>query len=199
MSIFCHENLLKKEYSTRADNLCEHYNLNPDTVSEELVKFKKLYELMEGNIDVSDLLPGPTKKHKDKEEENEDNLPDLDSEDEGEETEEDAQKKRKTRAQFFILKGFIKPFRLLTQLSTFNHLTILYKILVSLAISRCSAERALSKNRIIKNPLRSTMLDEWLSNMMILASEKDVLDTIPDEEIIDRLGRKSQVYARLLF
>ncbi len=88
MSVFCYKNLLEKLYSTRADNLCKHYNLHPDIVSKELVKFKK-HKLMEENIDVSDLLPEPDKKNEEEEEKYEDNLLHFNSENEGEETEEE--------------------------------------------------------------------------------------------------------------
>ncbi len=66
--------------------------------------------------------------------------------------------------------------------------------MVSLAVTSCSAERALSKEKIIKCPKRSTMLNEWMSAMMILAEEKDVLDTIFNCEIIDKLAEKSFAY-----
>ncbi len=48
-----------------ADNLYKHYNLDPDIASKEVVKLKKVYELMEENIDVSNLLPEPDKKDED--------------------------------------------------------------------------------------------------------------------------------------
>ncbi len=126
---------------------------------------------MEENIDVCDFLPELDKK-------DEDNAPHFDSENKGEKTEDQEAGDRKKRAE--ILKGFLKPFRLLTQLSPLNRMTILFGIFVSLAISGCSAKRALSKNHFIKNLLRLTMLDEWLSKM-ILASEIVVLNTIPYE------------------
>ncbi len=69
----------------------------------------------------------------------EDNLPHFDIEGEGEETEDEEAGRKKKIAKLFILKGFLKPFGLLTQLSTFNHLTTLIRILVSLTISSCSA------------------------------------------------------------
>ena len=66
--------------------------------------------------------------------------------------------------------GFIKPLRAIMELSGFPVLTWLYKILVTLAVTSSSAESAMSRVRIIKNRLRSTMLDDWFSSLMILAS-----------------------------
>ena len=52
----------------------------------------------------------------------------------------------------------------------FDHWT-----LVILPVTSCSAERALSRLKIIKNRLRSTMSDEWMSDLMpmVSAAEKD--------------------------
>ncbi len=76
-------------------NRIRHYILDPDIVSEELVKFKELYELMEENIEVTNLLLEPDKKNED-EEKHEDNLPHFDSENEGQETvDEEAGRKKK--------------------------------------------------------------------------------------------------------
>jgi len=47
----------------------------------------------------------------------------------------------------------------------------------------------MSRVRIIKN--HSTMLDDWFSSLMILACEKDVIDRISDDEIIDGFAGKS--------
>lgn len=89
----------------------------------------------------------------------------------------------KTSMDTIIARGFIKPHRFITQVSSFPNLTVLYKILVTLPVTSCSAERALSKLRIIKNRLRSSMLDNWMSAMMILAAEKSILDRIKNEDI----------------
>ena len=53
-----------------------------------------------------------------------------------------------------------------------------YETLTALEISICSAERAMSPVRIVKNRLRSTMVDDFFSSLLVLASEKDVLDIL---------------------
>ena len=87
--------------------------------------------------------------------------------------------------------GFIKPLCAVQELSGFDTLTWLYNILVTLAVTSSSVERAMSRVKIIfKNQLRSTrtststMLDDWFSSM-ILASEKDILEKISASNIID--------------
>ena len=89
-------------------------------------------------------------------------------------------------------------FRALQELSGFPALDILYKISVSLAITSASAERATSRVRLIKNRLRTSMLDDWFSSLLILASEKDILENIPVDKIIDRFAATSKPLQKLL-
>ena len=84
--------------------------------------------------------------------------------------------------------AFMKPLQLLSELSGFPNLYILYSIFACLAVSSASAERALSKLRIIKNRLRSSMSDDYLSALMIIASEKDLLVQLKDDDIISRVA-----------
>ena len=85
----------------------------------------------------------------------------------------------------WMLHNFIIPLKACYQLSGYPHLLRLYWILCTLPASSCSAERALSRLRIIKNRLRSTMCDEWMKSLMVLTSEKDILRTFTNDEIID--------------
>lgn len=248
MSIFSHENLLKDDYPTRAEDLCKNYNLNPVDVETELKEFKSLYKSMHKEIDISDLVQKEEKQgkrldevyrkvveveknmgmqvkkstreedvmggdedegdyayraaHEEGREESEEELEREDSDESNLDSDDDSISKNEDKAALmadrWVASGFIKPLRLLNQLSCYGNLTVLYKTLVSLAATSCSAERALSKNKIIKNPLRSTMLDPWMSSMMILASELDIFDSISNEEIIEEYARVSPVYAKLL-
>ena len=159
---------------------------------------------MEEDVDVSDIMtmmrinPSSGRNQSDETQENitgSQSDDDLKSEDSEEEEPED---KKKNKMRFFILRDFIKPFRLLVQLSQYHELFMLYKILITLAVTSCSAERAFSKEKIIKNPLRSSMLDDWTSAMMILASEVDILDGITNEEIINRFAESSRAYSSAL-
>lgn len=69
-------------------------------------------------------------------------------------------------------------------------------------MTSCSADRAFSKEKNVKNPLHSIMKDKWLSSMMILAYESDVLDTVLDtisnEDIIQKFVTSSTVYSKML-
>ena len=87
----------------------------------------------------------------------------------------------------------VKPMRALEELSSFTSLSCLMKILATIAVTSCSAERAMSRVKIIKNRL----LDDWFSVLTILASERDLVDGLNTDEITDRfalLSDKLQKY-----
>ena len=63
-----------------------------------------------------------------------------------------------------------------------------------------SAERALSKLKIIKNRLRSSLCDDMLSSLMLIASEKDLMHAIRNEDVINRIANATpSLKAHLLF
>ena len=72
-------------------------------------------------------------------------------------------------------------------------------ILSSVAVSSCSVERCLSRVRIVKNRLRSTMQDDWFSSLTLLACEQDILNSLTVEEVIDNFARLSAGLRRHLF
>ncbi len=97
-------------------------------------------------------------------------------------------------------KSFIKPLHVLQELSGFPNLLPLYTIFFSLAVSSASAERALSKLKIVKNRLRSSLCDDMLSSLMLIASEKDLMHAIRNEDIISRIANATpSLKAHLMF
>lgn len=56
----------------------------------------------------------------------------------------------------------------------------------------------MSRLKIVKNRLRSSMSDKWLSNLLILASEKDILKLIPNEEIVRKFAQTTIRRTQLL-
>ena len=94
-------------------------------------------------------------------------------------------------------RQFLKAFADLLSVG-YPNLLQLYWILVTLPVTSCSAERALSRLRIIKNRLRATMCDEWMNALMVIASEKDLLSTISNDVIIDKFAKLSETLKRNL-
>jgi hypothetical protein len=94
--------------------------------------------------------------------------------------------------------NFLDPLKLVSRLSGYPQLVGLYRILVTLPVTSCSAERSFSKLRIVKNRLRSSMCDEWLKCLMILAAEKDILSRLKNDDIIDQFAETSDDLAQVL-
>lgn len=68
--------------------------------------------------------------------------------------------------------------------SSLPNVTISLRILLTLPVSVASGERSFSKLKIIKNFLRSTMHQERLSGLAILAIEQEMVDKIDFDEVI---------------
>ena len=71
-------------------------------------------------------------------------------------------------------------------------------MLVTLQVTICSAERALSRLKIIKDRLRSTMSDEWISDPTVLAAEKDIVSCISHDAIVASFASLSGQLTRWL-
>jgi len=62
--------------------------------------------------------------------------------------------------------------------SLFNTTAKLQQLFVSAAPSVCKTERSFSALRLVKSSLRSTMSADRFDDCMVLASEKDLVDSI---------------------
>ena len=61
---------------------------------------------------------------------------------------------------------------------------LLLKLTLILLVATTSVERSFSAMNIIKNKLRNRIGDDWLNDYMVTYIEKDVLDSIDTEKII---------------
>lgn len=194
MYLFTPRHLLTDKYIDAADvdQLSKFYKFDAHVIARELNEFRSIYAQLHEMIDVEDSLSVSVRTS------GVNSVMDpasQESDDDFNETEEVIP--ALTSAQW-AANGFIKPLRVITELSGFSSLKSLYTILVSLAITSSSAERVMSKIKIVKNRLRTTMLDDWFSSLTILASEKDILDQISVETIIDKFATSSTPLCKLL-
>lgn len=83
-------------------------------------------------------------------------------------------------------------------LSSFPALATLYKLLLTVSVTSASAERAMSKVKLVKTRLRSTMTDEYFSSLLLIASEKDLADKLSCDDIINRFASLSPVLRKHL-
>ena len=172
---------------TDIENLSSFYKVDCAALVREFTSFRPFYREMHLLVNVTDLLP---KSNKTGLSAHLTTTTDNDTDDESESDEA----KTNTWADL----SFIKPLRAITELSGFPTLTLLYNILVSLAVTSSTAERAMSKVRIIKNRLRTTMLDDWFSSLMVIANEKDIVNSISIDNIIDSFAHLSAPLQKLL-
>jgi hypothetical protein len=73
-------------------------------------------------------------------------------------------------------------------IDSFPNAAISLRIYLSLPVTVASAERSFSKLKIIKNYLRSSMSQERLSNLSIIAIENEELDKLDTSNIIERFA-----------
>ena len=133
---------------------------------------------------------------------NDDNLSDLsdDSDDE-----EDVENPSKVLVKEAASKNCLScAFLLLSQYklcsTAYENLFLAYKYLVTLSVTQCSCERSFSKLKLIKTRLRSSLTQENLESLMIIAIEKDLALELKNnkEDIIDKFARSSKELSSLL-
>ena len=82
-------------------------------------------------------------------------------------------------------KTALEIFEFVKALGCCPNVSIAYRILLIILVTVASAKRSFSKLKMLKSYLRSTMLQERLNGLAILCTEKDMLEQIDYENIID--------------
>jgi hypothetical protein len=67
----------------------------------------------------------------------------------------------------------------------YPNVLVAYRILLTVPVTVASAERSFSKLKLLKNYLRSTMSQERLNGLAMCTIEKDILDTIDLNIVLD--------------
>jgi len=82
-------------------------------------------------------------------------------------------------------KTAIQVLEFVKALDCFPTVSIAYRIMLTIPVTVASAERSFSKLKLIKSYLRSTMSQERLNGLAILCIEKNVLENLDFEEVIN--------------
>ena len=82
--------------------------------------------------------------------------------------------------------------------SAFSNLFLVYEYLLTLSFTQVSCERAFSKLKIIKTRLRSSLSQERLEAFMLMSVERELLEKVNFQKIVDELVRDSVELKRLL-
>ena len=73
--------------------------------------------------------------------------------------------------------------------STFVNVCIAIRIFLTMPVTVASAERSISKLKLVKNYLRSKMKQERLSGLAIMSIEYDAAKSIDYSDIIDKFAQ----------
>ncbi|KAJ1278504.1 hypothetical protein BS78_04G084500 [Paspalum vaginatum] len=78
-----------------------------------------------------------------------------------------------------------------TTATCYPNVCVAYRILLTVHVTVASAERSFSKLKLLKNCLRSTMLQERLNGLAMCCIEKDVLDNIDLDIILNDFASRN--------
>jgi hypothetical protein len=78
-----------------------------------------------------------------------------------------------------------------TTLDCYPNVSVAYRILLTVPVKVASAERSFSKLKLLKNYLRSTMLQERLNGLAMCSIENTILDIIDLDTIINDFASRN--------
>src|SRR6266498_5030356 len=78
-----------------------------------------------------------------------------------------------------------------TTVDCYPNIYVAYRILLTIPVTVASAERSFSKLKLLKNYLRSTMLQDRLNGLAICCIEKDILDNIDLDIVLNDFASRN--------
>ena len=87
--------------------------------------------------------------------------------------------------------GPTEVLRYLKEVDCFPNAIIAYRVLLTILVTVASAERSFSKLKLLKSYLRSTMSQERLNGLALIAIENDILESVNYEMLIDNFATKN--------
>ncbi|XP_025414967.1 zinc finger MYM-type protein 6-like [Sipha flava] len=87
---------------------------------------------------------------------------------------------------------------LISENASYPSLFLAYKYILTLSVSQVSCERSFSKLKYIKNRLRSTLSSSHMEQLMIICTEKDIINQLENKRIIDKFASQNKLLKTLL-
>jgi len=82
--------------------------------------------------------------------------------------------------------------------NAYPSLFVAYKLMLTLSVTQVGCERSFSKLKYIKNYLRNTLSQDILESFMLMNVEKDLLNTIDSNDVINKLAARNSTFKNLL-
>ena len=73
----------------------------------------------------------------------------------------------------------------------YSNVAIIYRIFLTMPVTVASAERSFSKLKLLKTYMRSSMSQERLNGLTILCIEKDILENLETDNIIEDFANRN--------
>ena len=81
---------------------------------------------------------------------------------------------------------------------TYDNLYHIYKLICTISVTQVVCERSFSKLKLIKTRLRNSMSNDHSESYMLISVEKNLLDSLECDTIIQRYGSSSSELSKLL-
>jgi hypothetical protein len=79
----------------------------------------------------------------------------------------------------------------ITTVDCYPNVSVAYQILLTVPVTVASAERSFSKLKILRNCLRTTMLQDRLNGLAMCNIEKDILRNIDLDNVLNDFASKN--------
>jgi hypothetical protein len=89
------------------------------------------------------------------------------------------------------LMSAIEILRFVNDVGCYPNVSVAYRILLTIHLTGASAERSSSKLKLLKNCLRSTMLQDRLNGLATCCIEKDILDKIDLDIVLNDFASRN--------
>lgn len=80
----------------------------------------------------------------------------------------------------------------------FTNLFLAYEYLLTLSFTQVNCERYFSKLKIIKHRLRSSLSQEKLESFMMMSVEKELLEEVSFDDILEHVKQSSPLMKKML-